>query len=231
MEQYELETTNSKIPVKWGYYKNKVNQKHVNAYGDISANKILETVTSIVSRSFSQKEDINTTNNVLLVGKVQSGKTSNLEMLSALLFDNEYNLLIIYGGYDGTLLKQCNERFSGTFDVEDDEKAPIILSTTNPADLDSFNKDFFLANIEDKRPIIITSMKRPIALTKVNEVLKSIIGINFNAFIIDDEGDQASLNTKKDKEKEGSATYKCITETIIREDMNLIRSSRGVTNL
>ena len=61
MEQYELETTNSKIPVKWGYYKNKVNQKHVNAYGDISANKILETVTSIVSRSFSQKEDINTT--------------------------------------------------------------------------------------------------------------------------------------------------------------------------
>ena len=36
----------------------------------------------------------------------------------------------------------------------------------------------------------------------LESALKSIIGINFNAFIIDDEGDQASLNTKKDKEKE-----------------------------
>ena len=212
MEIYEFENENNLKPVVLGYYEKSVYQKHVHDYGPKSADKIVSTVTNIISNSFNQKENTQVSNNVLLVGKVQSGKTSNLEMLSAILFDNGYNLLIIYGGYDGTLLNQCNERFSGTFDVEDDDNAPILLSTANSSDLDSFDKDFFTTNIEENRPIIITSMKRPVALSKVNEVLKNIYDVEYKAFIIDDEGDQASLNTKKDKANDGSATYKCITE-------------------
>ena len=53
----------------------------------------------------------------MLVGKVQSGKTSNLELLTALAFDNGYNILVIYGGYDTSLLKQTTERFMDTFDA------------------------------------------------------------------------------------------------------------------
>ena len=50
--------------------------------------------------------------NSLLVGKVQSGKTSNLELLTALAFDNGYNFLLILGGYDKDLLRQSFKRIS-----------------------------------------------------------------------------------------------------------------------
>ena len=61
--------------------------------------------------------------NSLLVGKVQSGKTSNLELLTALAFDNGYNLLLIFGGYDTELLRQSTERFGGTFETAGGEEA------------------------------------------------------------------------------------------------------------
>lgn len=210
MEQYEIEKNQGTPTINYGYFEQKVFDKHVKAYGTDGAQKNLTTATKILGNALIQKENSSLSNNVLLIGKVQSGKTSNLEMLSALMFDNGFNLLIIYGGYDGTLLGQCNDRFSGTFDVDDDDNAPLLISTENAEDLNSFNEDFFQSNIEDNRPIIITSMKRPNALNKVNEVLKGIAGLQFKAFIIDDEGDQASLNTKKDKLNEGSATYKAI---------------------
>ena len=47
-------------------------------------------------------------------------------------------------------------------------------------------------------------------MDKVNAVLDRIDKTELKAFIIDDEGDQASLNTEKDKINEASATYKSI---------------------
>lgn len=53
-------------------------------------------------------------------------------------------------------------------------------------------------------------MKRPAAMNKVNDLLARIDKSNLKAFIIDDEGDQASLNTKKNKAIDASATYASI---------------------
>ena len=50
---------------------------------------------------------------------------------------------------------------------------------------------------ESGRPIIIATLKRPPALQKVNDCLAKLDKNQIKAFIIDDEGDQASLNTKK----------------------------------
>ena len=40
----------------------------------------------------------------IVIGKVQSGKTSNFIALTALAFDNKYNIAVILGGNKNNLL-------------------------------------------------------------------------------------------------------------------------------
>ena len=53
----------------------------------------------------------------LAIGKVQSGKTSNYISLTALAFDNNINIVIIFGGSSNILLKQTNDRVYDNFDI------------------------------------------------------------------------------------------------------------------
>lgn len=214
METYIMKS--NKISIKLGKFKDNVYDRQANSYGIDSAEKNLKSSINILTKSLEQKNDPQKNNNVLLVGKVQSGKTSNLEMITALSFDNGFNMVIIYGGYDKELLQQCVDRFSDTFDTENDDNddAPYLFDSNR--DL-SFINDVFIDNaIEEKRPIIICVMKRPTHLNRVNSFLSSMDTSKINAFIIDDEGDQASLNTKKNMFKdeegnlEGSPTYQAI---------------------
>lgn len=210
MEEYTIEFDQpheSKTII--GKYAEFILSKHKEKYGDKAAQTILERAVRIYSESQEQIESKYMNNNVLLVGKVQSGKTSNLEMLTALAFDNGYNFLVIYGGYDNTLLDQTTGRFKKTFGIEDNGQKgkPVLLSTANPNELAALNDDILEELIEEEKPVIITAMKRPGALEKVNTVLGKIDRSKIRGYIIDDEGDQASLNTSKNKEEDSSATY------------------------
>ena len=213
METYRMQ--NDKIAIKYDRFKELVFEKQKKDYGEESAIKNLSTATKILSDSMARKNKGLSNSNILLVGKVQSGKTSNLEMISALAFDNGFNLLIIYGGYDGSLLEQCASRFSATFETDDDSNENPHLYSTDQ-DLSILDSAFLDTAREENRPIIICSMKRPSALNKVNEILAKLDKSKLNAFIIDDEGDQASLNTNKkqfvddDGNSAGSSTYQAI---------------------
>jgi hypothetical protein len=217
MEQYKIEYS-SPLPFTEGRFFELIHKKHIDAYTLKGANNIAQNVRSTYSRLLRQLTT-ESNHNSLLVGKVQSGKTSNLELLTALAFDNCYNLLIIYGGYDTELLRQCTERFGATFDsasgddiVESD--TPIVFTTntvtkgSNP--IACLTADFAVDLLEEGRPIIITCLKNSRVLSKVNRLLRTLVNVpNIKPFIIDDEGDQASLNTAKKKEK-GTPTYNAI---------------------
>ncbi|MEL7654365.1 MAG: hypothetical protein AAGU75_00480, partial [Bacillota bacterium] len=139
-----------------------------------------------------------------------------MELLTALAFDNGYNILVIYGGYDNTLLSQTTTRFKITFDVPEQisysDDSPAIFSTDDSAQILNIDDEIICDLLECKKPIIFVSMKRPAAMLKINSLLKRVDKSKFKAFIIDDEGDQASLNTAKNKKKDASATYKAICE-------------------
>ena len=217
MEQYKIECS-SPLSFTEGRFFELIHKKHIDAYTLKGANNIVQNVRSTYSRLLRQLTTEGN-HNSLLVGKVQSGKTSNLELLTALAFDNGYNLLIIYGGYDTELLRQCTERFGATFDsasgddiVESD--TPIVFTTntvtkgSNP--IACLTEDFAVDLLEEGRPIIITCLKNSRVLSKVNRLLRTLVNVpNIKPFIIDDEGDQASLNTAKKKEK-GTPTYNAI---------------------
>lgn len=221
MEQYRI--NNSQVaPILEGKFFACIHQKHVEAYKQKGADNIVKNVRATYRELMRQVANSQNPNS-LLVGKVQSGKTSNLELLTALAFDNGYNLLIIYGGYDKELLRQCTERFSITFDAasEDellDSDMPVVFTTndvTNKSNtLASLTEDFAIDLLEEGRPMIITSLKRPDALNKVNKLIKKLVATipSLKSFIIDDEGDQASLNTAKNKVEDATPTYKSICE-------------------
>ena len=103
MEVYKTADIKDNLKVIVGNYANKVSEKHKKSYGENGANNIRNNVVETFGKLLSQIDNPNETNNSLLVGKVQSGKTSNLELLTALAFDNGYKVLVIYGGYDDSL--------------------------------------------------------------------------------------------------------------------------------
>lgn len=224
MEQYTINKSDWSPSIIEGNLFNRIHQKHIIAYGEKGAKNIVTNVRSTYNKLMKQLATEHSGNhNSLLVGKVQSGKTSNLELLTALAFDNGYNLLIIFGGYDKDLLRQSTERFGGTFETTGGEEVlysetPVLFTTNEltkeSISINSLDPEFAKQLIEEGRPMIITCLKRPPAMkaalkviTKIQEVVPGIV-----PFIIDDEGDQASLNTAKDKARNSTPTYKHIVK-------------------
>lgn len=211
MEQYQYTVSENTTHVNQDKYYRRVFEKHITSYTEIGAHNIRDNIVTTFSEAIKQVNNPNKNNNILLVGKVQSGKTSNLELFTALAFDNGYNLVVIYGGYDNTLLNQTMTRFKKTFDIPNDidyaDSNPVIFSSDDGNQLLSVDDEIIEDLLEANKPIFIISMKRPVAMNKVNSLLRRIDKTNLKAFIIDDEGDQASLNTKKNKAADASATY------------------------
>lgn len=238
MEKYTFATTDeTEVSVKLGDYFNQIHEKHIDAYGQLGADNIVENIVETYRQIQIQMNATNKNNNVLLVGKVQSGKTSNLEMLTALAFDNGYNILVIYGGYDTSLLKQTTDRFKETFDVTGevtyDDEGPAIFTTDDSTQILSIDDEIMTDLLENNKPVIFVSMKRPVAMRKINALFKRLNKSEFKAFIIDDEGDQASLNTAKDKKESASATYKEIVamKTLLDDPMYLSVTATPQANI
>lgn len=222
MEQYIVNRPGSSIPIVEDKYFTRIHQRHIEAYGEAGANNIVQNVRATYQKLMQQVHGAPFGNhNSLLVGKVQSGKTSNLELLTALAFDNGYNLLLIFGGYDKDLLSQSTERFGGTFGTDGGSEVlfsenPVLFTTNDPTKeaihINSLTPEFAKQLIEEDRPIIITCLKRPRAMELTYKVLESVMDSvqGITPFIIDDEGDQASLNTAKDKARKSTPTYKKI---------------------
>lgn len=213
MEIYEIKNERDDS-ITFGHYYKLVHGKHEDTYGEAGANNIRDNV--IESYKTIQSSLYKTNRNSLLVGKVQSGKTANLELFTALAFDNGYNFLVIYGGYDNSLLNQTTTRFRRIFDspeeVSYEGNSPAIFSTDDKKNSILNIDDAIIQNLfECHKPIIFISMKRPVAMRKINDLLALIDKKTIKPFIIDDEGDQASLNTAKNKKQDASKTYEVIT--------------------
>lgn len=163
---------------------------------------------NVVKNIYSKISTLEQPRNLLIVGKVQSGKTANLELLSGLLFDNDYRVGVIYGGYDNTLLNQTIERFRSSFNSQD----IIIISSFEITPNHSSQLKTLLENKNKK--IIFITIKNSNGIDKITEVIKNLDGLKSKLFIIDDEGDQASLNTEFKKSKI-SATYESISSMMM----------------
>ncbi len=145
----------------------------------------------------------------LAIGKVQSGKTSAFIALTALAFDNNINIVIIFGGATNILLKQTNDRVYSSFDFEErlknnDRSLKLLSTSNNFGGLSSQNIEGFYRS---GNHIIITALKSYTHIKKVLKMLKLSNLDNKPILIIDDEGDQMTLNGAVKKGKK-TTTYR-----------------------
>lgn len=150
----------------------------------------------------------------IVIGKVQSGKTSNFIALLALAFDNGYNLAVVIGGNTTELLTQNVNRIRKSFNVGVD-KLKVLHSKDNHGEITPEKIRGFL---ENGNKVLIVTLKSPQKknqkhMTRVSQLFDDPVMARETTLIIDDEGDQATLNanaysTDSDLEKRVSQTYK-----------------------
>lgn len=156
----------------------------------------------------------------LVVGYVQSGKTLSMTAVSALAHDNGCRIIIVLAGVTKLLLGQSVDRFredlrgaaSGRSAWRIESSAPGNTEASAQHLLQSVAewRDRRFAHIEP-RTLVFMVLKNHAHLSALRDVLVRANLRGIPALIIDDEADQAGLNTLPDA-PDPSATYRHIAE-------------------
>ena len=154
----------------------------------------------------------------LVVGYVQSGKTMSFETVIALARDNGYGLVIVLAGTKNNLRNQSEHRLRKDLGIEDGGDDWSHISNPTKASLNKIETRIGAwVKKSGKKSLLITVLKHGGHLERLADVLSKVKLSDVPALIIDDESDQASLNTKAAKNRklhvfddERSATYEKI---------------------
>ena len=142
----------------------------------------------------------------IIIGKVQSGKTSNFLATAALAFDNGYNLVVILGGTKNKLLEQNSERIREYFP----EEKVIVINSYEDQQL--LNAENIVNFIKRSIKVILVLLKKPERIKELAVTISTDELLKKEPIIIfDDEGDEASLNNLVSKGRM-SKTYESILE-------------------
>ena len=139
----------------------------------------------------------------IVFGYVQSGKTMSFTTLTALAKDNGYRIIIIIAGISTNLVEQSFTRLEK--DLRIDKRNDLQwLSFKNPKPNDLTTKKLISAAMdtwrdpdapdEERQTILITVMKQKDHLLNIKTLLASTNMQGVPTLIIDDEGDQQSMN-------------------------------------
>ena len=150
----------------------------------------------------------------LVIGYVQSGKTMSYTTVAALARDNGYQMVIVITGTSVPLLNQSTERLVKDLRLSTRrDRKWQRFTNPNPDGNDVTNIQNMLADWDDqtvhqdeRRTGLITVMKNVNHLDKLITVLGALSLERRPVIVIDDEADQAGLNTGVRQGRE-SATY------------------------
>ena len=153
----------------------------------------------------------------IVIGYVQSGKTLSFTTVTALARDNGFRLIIVLAGTKTNLLDQNEERLTGDLGILE-ERSLFWRVLANPRDdaetvseVQSVLKKWerYPDRPERSRTLLIVVMKNATRLRNLRQLLERCDLSNVTALVIDDEGDQAGLNTRVRQNAE-SPTYAMI---------------------
>lgn len=184
-----------------------------------SENTLLNETIEILSQCGNS---LNRTNQEigLVFGYIQSGKTMSFTTLTALAKDNGYQIIIIIAGISTNLVSQSFTRLEQ--DLRIDSRNDLQwLSFKNPRLSDITTRNQIAVALqenqdpsfpaEEKKTVLLTVMKQRNHLPNLQELLQTLPLEGVPTLIIDDEGDQHSMNTR---ERQNARTG--------RNDMSLI---------
>ena len=157
----------------------------------------------------------------LVVGYVQSGKTLSFTTVIGLARDNGFPLVILIAGGKDPLLTQACQRLERDLDVDGGEGLPQWIMEKNPQVQNSQHEQLLRQTVDnwrdrtrdaDEKPtFLVTVLKQTHRLRSLTALLRKVDLSGMPALVIDDEADQASLNTKVNQGQE-STTYTRLRE-------------------
>ena len=152
----------------------------------------------------------------LVVGYVQSGKTMSFTGLTALALDNHYRIIVYFAGTKNNLLDQTHDRLRRDLIGSGNSSKYKVHVNPTIADVDEIIGHL---QMKDKPIILIPVLKYYERIDKLAEVFRTSEFKdemeNETVLIIDDEADQASLNSfgRKNSQRDEqnmSSTYDSI---------------------
>lgn len=184
-----------------------------------SIEKMTKSTNNILARC-ADPNNVNDSDNTkkkgLVMGDIQSGKTANYTALINLAADYGYKVIVLLAGMTDSLREQTQKRVdSGFIGAKSDTISSSIIKfvgvgieenkyyaiplTNNNSDFAKIVRENQNTNSSDfNKPLILVVKKNKSVLTQVKDYLKpGINGITSkNILIIDDEADNASIDTK-----------------------------------
>ena len=152
----------------------------------------------------------------MVMGHVQSGKTTNYSALICKAADAGYKVIILLAGITNSLRAQTQERLDETFIGKKSIFGPVAsetlpiqnfasvrripsYGTTRDADFVSGKDGMFFSLSGHSEPIIFVTKKNKGVLERLMEWLDDQDDVaDFPLLLIDDEADNASINTRKE---------------------------------
>lgn len=184
---------------------------------EASRGNVRDAAASILARGISPRDGVGQETG-LVVGYVQSGKTMSFEAAAALARDNGFQMVVMVAGTSNPLLDQSTGRVRRDLRLDDSERARSWIHFHNPERDDSTIqtlRDVFEdwrdegTPDEYKMTVLVTVLKHHRRLANLAQLLLAVDLDHVPVLIIDDEADQASLNTEVTQGEE-STTYRCL---------------------
>jgi hypothetical protein len=184
---------------------------------------LLNETTSILSQCENPVNAVGSTTGIT-IGYVQSGKTMSFTTLTALAIDNGFRVIIYFAGIKNNLLEQTTKRLKKDLLTEGDNARLFKVYQSPSIAEDVHTKIQQALKLNHKPAILITVLKHYKHISELSKIFKKsevrdALGNN-GVLIIDDEADQASLNTYARKnsksedweDDEFSSTYSSILD-------------------
>lgn len=180
---------------------------------------LLESAVSILAKSVNPRVAEGRETG-LVVGYVQSGKTLSFTTVMALARDNGFQLVIVVAGISKPLLNQSTKRIRRDLQIDEIEGSLRWKLYTNPTDNENNRRHIQQTLLEWRDPdvaaverstVLITVMKNHGHLRSLVALLGMLDLVGVPTLIVDDEADQASLNTLVNRGRQ-SPTYRRLLE-------------------
>jgi hypothetical protein len=169
----------------------------------------------------------------LIVGYVQSGKTLSFTSVMALAHDNGVRLVILFSGTKDNLHRQTHSRLQRDLRSVRSGGGPWLLYEnalpgspaageirtvlSSPRTVGASANPLLQAFRLENRTVVITVMKNSTRLANTRRLIEELVstGVDFESLpvlVVDDEADQAGLNTRAGEEDDPSATFAAIRD-------------------
>lgn len=150
----------------------------------------------------------------LVVGYVQSGKTMSFETVIALARDNGYGLVIVLAGTKENLKEQSEDRLLKDLGMVDGSDDWLHFSNPTATSKEPVEKRVAAWKARpDRRSLLVTVLKHGTHIRNLSLLLNRIDLAGVPSLIIDDESDQASLNTYAARIRAGKVSSKTASTT------------------